>query len=162
MGRPVIEKWYELDHYHRGVVDEMAGGTSQLYCASIAASWVGEAAKKVVKGADEKERRISLLMEDVGIDAWGVDTEMWGHRISLLRNDPMHGRANSLTPEELDETCRVVVQLMKILTLRELGFGLEEMGQMVKDRRWTLARRGPARDRSAGPCPCGRLRRWSR
>ena len=96
-------------------------------------------AKKVVKGAEDRERRISLLMEDVGIDAWGVDTEMWGHRISLLRNDPMHGRANSLSPDELDETCRVVIQLMKILTLRELGFGFGEIGQMVKDRRWTLA-----------------------
>lgn len=139
VGRPVVERWYGLDRYHRDVLDEMAGGTSQLYCASIAASWVGESAKKVVRNSEEKERRISLLMEDVGVDEWGVDTEMWGHRISLLRNDPMHGRTSSLSPDELDETCRVVVQLMKILTLRELGFGLEEIGQMVKHRRWTLA-----------------------
>ena len=136
-GRPVIEKWYELDRYHRDVLDEMADGTSQLYCASIAASLIGEYGKRLDNY--EKEKQFELLMADLELEKWGVDTTRWGQRISLLRNDPMHGRANSLEPHELEDTCRVVIQLIKILTLRELGFSLEETGQMIKGRRWTLA-----------------------
>lgn len=137
VGRPVIETWYGLEEYHRQVLDEMAGGASQLYCASIAASLLGEQANVFKDGS--RKSKFTRFMDDLGLDEWGVDTKMWGHRIGFLRNDPMHGRATRLTPDELVATCRVVIQLMKILTLRELGFSRDEMGQLLVGKRWTLA-----------------------
>lgn len=93
------------------------------------------------KRPSQRPTKYQLLMEDLELHEWGIDTAAWGRRIRELRNKPLHGSPNR--SKDLVETCRAVMDLMRILTLRDLGFDDTEVREIVKKQRWTLV---PASD----------------
>ena len=86
----------------------------------------------------QRPTKYQLLMEDLGLHEWGIETATWGQRIRELRNKPLHGTRSRISSDELVDTCRAVMDLMRMLTLRDLGFDDAEVREIAKKQRWTL------------------------
>lgn len=165
----VIQAWFDLNDHHREVASQLVGAVRISFIEAIVVGLLFrfadaltekrslladvrsllEASDENVAAADlrnllkayspRRPTKYALLMDDLGLDEWGIDTRMWGKKLRAFRNDgSVHGTKQASQGAERAETGQVALELLKLKTLQDLGFCSNERREIAERQTWLL------------------------